>query len=157
MPRTVKLTIVVVLILLLITVKMVNFLFPLAPPAPELSSDMFYEITYEDMLIYLDLNELEQLLDSQQEPVPRSSNQPESIFLDHDELEQLIDYLHDAKPTRELSINDTPTQKPYYKIDVYNNTDSLWRFFIYEYGGKAYYEIPYTGIYKVNSNILNLL
>lgn len=129
MSRTVKVTIVVLLVLFWTVISAINFLAPLAPPAPELSSDIFYEITYEDRLLYLDLNE----------------------------LEQFVEYLQDAKPTRELSVNDTPTQKTYYKIDVYNNTDSLWRFFIYEYGGKAYYEIPYTGIYKVNSNILNLL
>lgn len=86
-----------------------------------------------------------------------SCNTPEgTIQMSNQYHEDLIEHISEAKPTRRQSVNDYPTVRDYYGVEV-QTTGKQYRYFVYEEGTQVYIEIPYTGIYKSNNKLLDLV
>ncbi len=60
--------------------------------------------------------------------------------------------LRKATPTRRQSLNDTPTERPYYLVTV-EARDRQYRYFVYEENALVYIEIPYEGVYRTDKKI----
>lgn len=58
----------------------------------------------------------------------------------------LIMQIQQVKPTRKMSVNDTPTARPYYKLQVATE-EQEFDYFVYTENNRVYLEIPYVGIY----------
>lgn len=85
-------------------------------------------------------------------------NGEETLSLNDDAFYKLLLHLYQAKPTRQMSVNDHPTVGNYYKIDFDSDFNQFsQRLYLYEYGGQVYFEIPYCGIYKTDQGPLTLL
>lgn len=152
MTKTIKIIILTVLLLLIVMlINVVNFIFPLAPPVPTFDEIQNYEIIYIQQEVTQEEYEIsydKQIIHSRQE-----------LFVGQNEFSQLTEELQKGKPTREHSVNDNPNRYPYYEINIYTE-DAINphnKSYVYQYGEKVYYEIPYTGVYEVNENILKLL
>ena len=65
------------------------------------------------------------------------------------EKSDVIEALSKAKPTRRMSVNDTPTVQPY-SVIVLTTKDRQYICFVYSEYGREYMEIPYEGIYSLN-------
>lgn len=73
-----------------------------------------------------------------------------------EDLEVLLKNINTAKPTRKMSVNDYPSVKAYYILELHTSA-RFHRYFIYEENSQVYIEIPYEGIYKADSKILDLV
>lgn len=71
-------------------------------------------------------------------------------------IDSILFQLSEAKPTRKMSVQDSPDAKIYYEISVTNN-DRTHYFYVYEEGGMCYVEIPYEGIYKSESKLFTFV
>ena len=71
-------------------------------------------------------------------------------------IDSILFQLSEAKPTRKMSVQDSPDAKIYYEISVTNN-DRTHCFYVYEEGGMYYVEIPYEGIYKSDSKFFSFV
>ena len=76
-----------------------------------------------------------------------SANSSEEIKIESADYKNLLLGIENSSPTRKMSVNDYPTAKLYYKVDVITSERS-YRFFIYEENAGTYIEFPYEGIYK---------
>lgn len=86
-----------------------------------------------------------------------SCNTPErTIPMSEVYYKDLIQYISEAKPTRKQTLDDYPSNRPYYGIEV-QTTGRQYRYFIYEEGEQIYIEMPYTGIYKSENELLDLV
>lgn len=68
----------------------------------------------------------------------------------------LVTYIGNSKPTRIMSTKESPTIKPYYKIEIFTE-ERIYNFYVYEDNKKVYIESPYEGIYTINSKLLNII
>ena len=71
-------------------------------------------------------------------------------------LEDILNSITAAQPTRKMSVNDYPTAKSYYTLEIHTSAYT-YKYFIYEENSKVYIEIPYEGIYKADSKALDLV
>ncbi|MBR5316616.1 MAG: DUF5301 domain-containing protein, partial [Lachnospiraceae bacterium] len=72
------------------------------------------------------------------------------------EIEELFTYINVAEPTRRMSVNDYPSVRPYYVIEI-ESFDRYFRYMIYEESGKVYVELPYEGIYVMDAKAIDVL
>lgn len=70
----------------------------------------------------------------------------DEFVVDNMNFEELFTMFSEAKPTRQQSLNDYPTVKPYYEIEMQTD-ERAYRYFIYEDENHVYIEVPYQGIY----------
>lgn len=77
----------------------------------------------------------------------------EIVYNDKSFIDEVINISKDATPTRKESVNDTPTQKDFILVYLLYDDNTGMRFFVYLSDEKAYIEIPYTGIWEVNSTL----
>lgn len=69
---------------------------------------------------------------------------------------KIILYISNSKPTRAMSVNDFPTVRPYYKIEV--STDKrMFNYYIYKENNNVYIELPYEGIYIIDREIVDII
>lgn len=89
--------------------------------------------------------------------VTLSCNTPDgTISMSEQYYEDLTFYISEAKPTRQQSLNDTPTSGTYYGVEI--QTDEIqYRYFVYEEGEQIYIEMPYEGIYTSKVELLDLV
>lgn len=59
----------------------------------------------------------------------------------------LIMQIQQVEPTRKASVNDSPSTEFYYKIEIVTE-NKVYYYFVYDENGEVYLEIPYLGIYK---------
>lgn len=69
---------------------------------------------------------------------------------------ETIMQIQDAKPTRETSVSEVPSIRPYYRLEFTTKSETF-HYFIYEERGKVYLEAPYQGIYTVDNAVLLFL
>lgn len=69
---------------------------------------------------------------------------------------RIVTYISNSKPTRIMSVNDCPTIRPYYKIEILTERKMI-NYFVYEDNNKVYIERPYEGIYIIDSQVVNIL
>lgn len=69
---------------------------------------------------------------------------------------KLSTYISNSKATRIKSVNDIPSVRPYYKIDLLTQ-ENIFTYYIYKDNKKVYIERPYEGIYTINNKIINII
>ena len=69
---------------------------------------------------------------------------------------EILKNITNAQPTRTMSVNDYPTAKTYYTIEV-DTAARQYRYFLYAENSQVYIEIPYEGIYKANQQFLDFV
>ena len=75
--------------------------------------------------------------------------------LPHD-FEKLLLLIVENRPTRKMSVNDTPYVDEYFIITI-NTENRQYRYFLYEHNGRAYLESPYEGVYRLNKDSLDFI
>ena len=81
-----------------------------------------------------------------------------TVNLSGEDAEILYGYISKAKPTRMLSGEDKPFRVPYYTISIKAEDISYFGHgHIYENSGVTYFELPYVGIYTLDSDALNCI
>lgn len=79
-----------------------------------------------------------------------------NILIESDNLLKIIDYINGSTATRIMSVNDYPSVRPYYVVEI-KTSERLFRYMIYEEDGTAYIELPYEGVYKIDREVINIL
>jgi len=69
---------------------------------------------------------------------------------------EILKRITEAVPTRTMSVNDYPTAKTYYTIEIHTEA-ARERYFVYAENAQVYIEIPYEGIYKSNRQFLDFI
>lgn len=69
---------------------------------------------------------------------------------------RIITFMSNSKPTRSMSVNDAPTVRPYFLIEVVSGERTI-KYFVYEEYGAVYLEIPYEGIYMVDERMVDVI
>ena len=82
-------------------------------------------------------------------------NSENEIGMVDSEIEEIITYINEAEPTRIMSVNDYPTVRPYYVVEI-KSVDRYFRYMIYEENGKVYVELPYKGIYTIDEKVIDV-
>lgn len=129
--KTVAITVIVVVVLVLGVYMVYDNIFPKAKPIKQLEISMIESVA---------------LLD----------NGDNEIVITDVELQKLITYINDAEATRTMSVNDYPSARPYYVLEI-KTAERVFRYMIYEEHGTAYAEIPYEGIYKINKAVVDIM
>lgn len=80
-------------------------------------------------------------------------NAGSSAAVETEDFGEILKNITNAKPTRIMSVNDHPTAKTCYTIEV-DTVAGQYRYFLYVEKSQAYIELPYEGIYKTNQQFL---
>lgn len=82
-------------------------------------------------------------------------NSENKIGMVDSEIEEIITYINEAEPTRIISVNDYPSVRPYYVVEI-KSDDRYFRYMIYKDNGKTYVELPYEGVYTINEKVIDI-
>ncbi len=115
---------------------LLNRIFPKAAPIPYPEPDA---ITTAETCSYL-----------------RNNAKNESVSLSKEELPAILAQLSLAKPTRKISVQDTPWVSEYYSVEL-KTADRMYCYFVYVEDGVTYIEMPYEGIYTTENTFFQTL
>ena len=78
-----------------------------------------------------------------------------------DEVEEehyswILESIAKSKPTRKMSVNDTPAAKPFYSLTI-DTPDRTYRYYLYTESSQFYLECPYEGIYETDQRLLEFI
>ena len=79
-----------------------------------------------------------------------------SVAVETADFGEILKNITNAQPTRTMSVNDYPTAKTYYTIEV-DTAARQYRYFLYAENSHVYVELPYEGIYKSNQQFLDFV
>ena len=79
-----------------------------------------------------------------------------SVAVETADFGEILKNITNAQPTRTMSVNDYPTAKTYYTIEV-DTAARQYRYFLYAEKSQVYIELPYEGIYKSNQQFLDFI
>lgn len=79
-----------------------------------------------------------------------------SVAVETANFGEILKNITNAQPTRTMSVNDYPTAKTYYTIEV-DTAARQYRYFLYAENSQVYIELPYEGIYKSNQQFLDFV
>ena len=79
-----------------------------------------------------------------------------SVAVENTDFGEILKNITNAQPTRTMSVNDYPTAKTYYTIEV-DTAARQYRYFLYAEKSQVYIELPYEGIYKSNQQFLDFI
>lgn len=79
-----------------------------------------------------------------------------SVTVETTDFEEILTNITNGQPTRAMSVNDYPTAKSYYTVEVYTEARQ-YRYFLYVENSQVYIEIPYEGIYKTDHQFLDFV
>ena len=79
-----------------------------------------------------------------------------SVAVETADFGEILKNITNVQPTRTMSVNDYPTAKTYYTIEV-DTAARQYRYFLYAENSQVYIEIPYEGIYKANQQFLDFV
>lgn len=77
-------------------------------------------------------------------------------MVENQDIGTVLQNINSAIPTRKMSVNDYPTVKDYYSIEIISSVRT-YRYFIYEENSQVYIEVPYEGIYKSNQEFYDFI
>lgn len=83
-------------------------------------------------------------------------NDGSSVAIEIADLGEILKNITNAQPTRTMSVNDCPTAKTYYTIEI-DTAARQYRYFLYAEKSQVYIELPYEGIYKSNQQFLDFI
>lgn len=79
-------------------------------------------------------------------------------YADNKTIKIITECFINASATRILSVNDAPTVKEYYNVNVITEDGSRsFNSFIYQENSKWYIEQPYWGVYEIGKDIPSFL
>ena len=81
-------------------------------------------------------------------------NDGSSVAIETADFGEILKNITNAQPTRTMSVNDYPTAKTYYTIEV-DTAARQYRYFLYAENSQVYIELPYEAIYKSNQQFLD--
>ena len=131
MKKIVSIMIIVIIVFSLGIYALIDHIFPKAESIKQIEIGML-----DSVKIYDDLNK--------------------EIIIEDIDLQKIIPYINDAKATRRMSVNDYPSVRPYYVVEI-QTIDRILRYIIYEENGTAYVEIPYEGVYEMKREVIDIL
>lgn len=108
---------------------------------------------YDD--IFPKAEPIEQLEIGMLEPVKLYDNENIEIVISDEELQKLITFIKGAVATRIMSVNDYPSVRPYYVVEI-KKAERIFRYIIYEEKGTTYVELPYEGVYEIDREVLEI-
>ena len=79
-----------------------------------------------------------------------------SVAVETADFGEILKNITNAQSTRTMSVNDYPTAKTYYTIEV-DTAARQYRYFLYAENSQVYIELPYEGIYKANQQFLDFV
>ena len=79
-----------------------------------------------------------------------------SVAVETADFGEILKNITNAQPTRTMSVNDCPTAKTYYTIEI-DTAARQYRYFLYAEKSQVYIELPYEGIYKSNQQFLDFI
>ena len=79
-----------------------------------------------------------------------------SVAVETADFGEILKNITNAQPTRTMSVNDYPTAKTYYTIEV-DTAARQYRYFLYAENSQVYIELPYECIYKSNHQLLDFV
>lgn len=79
-----------------------------------------------------------------------------TISMNEQYYKDLLRYISESTPTRRLSLDDYPSIRPYYSIEI-QTKERQYRYFVYEDIDQVYLESPYEGIYEVDTELFDLI
>ena len=85
-----------------------------------------------------------------------AQNDSPSLIVEAADAREILKHITDAVPTRAMSVNDYPTAKTYYSIEI-DTVERYYRYFLYVENAQVYIELPYEGIYKSNQQFLDFI
>ena len=83
-------------------------------------------------------------------------NDGSSVAIETADFGEILKNITNAQPTRTMSVNDCPTAKTYYTIEI-DTAARQYRYFLYAEKSQVYIELPYEGIYKSNQQFLDFV
>ncbi|MDF2614832.1 MAG: hypothetical protein K0S71_2618 [Clostridia bacterium] len=87
-----------------------------------------------------------------------SKNDLDIKYTDNEIIKTIAEHFLNAKATRSLSVNDAPTVKEYYIVNIIEEDSSrVYTSFIYQENSKWYIEQPYWGVYEMDKNIFSFI
>lgn len=87
-----------------------------------------------------------------------SKNDLDIKYTDKEAIKTIAECFINAKATRILSINDAPSAKEYYIVNIIaEDNNRIYKSFIYQENSKWYIEQPYWGVYEMDKYILPFL
>lgn len=129
--KAVAITVIVVAVLVLGVYMVYDNIFPKAKPIKQLEISMI-------------------------ESVALSDNGDNEIVITDEELQKLLSYINGAEATRTMRVNDYPSARPYFVLEI-KTAERVFRYMIYEEHGAAYAEIPYEGVYKIDREAIEII
>ena len=105
--------------------------------------------------IFLKAGPIRQIKASETNRIYIYDNSENEIRMVDSEIEEIITYINEAEPTRIMSVNDYPSVRPYYVVEI-ESVDRYFRYMIYEENGKVYVELPYKGIYTIDEKVIDV-
>lgn len=83
-------------------------------------------------------------------------NTEEGFLINDVNMEGLLEEIRDVKPTRMQSLNDYPTCRPFYQLEI-KTEERTFRYFIYEEGEEIYVEVSYEGVYAADIKLFDFV
>ena len=108
---------------------------------------------YDD--IFPKAETIEQIEISMLESVKLYDNENTEIVISEEELQKLIAVINGAVATRIMSVNDYPSIRPYYVVEI-KSAERIFRYMFYEEKGTTYVELPYEGVYEIDREVLEI-
>lgn len=109
-----------------------------------------------DYMLFPKAKPIKQLAVDVIESVRLTDNADNEIAISDTELQTLLTYINGAEATRIMSVNDYPSVRPYYVLEL-KTAERVYRYMIYEERGTVYAEIPYEGIYKISREAIEMI
>lgn len=70
-----------------------------------------------------------------------------------EEIKEIVKIFENAKPTRDMSIHDTPTVSGYFNVYFWGEDVKMNRLYMYKENNEWYLEVAYVGVYKLDKGI----
>ena len=83
-------------------------------------------------------------------------NDGSSVSIETAVFGEILKNFTNAQPTRKMSVNDYPTAKTYYTMEVVTAVRQ-YRYFLYSENSQVYLELPYEGVYKSSQQFLDFI
>ncbi len=109
-----------------------------------------------DYMLFPKAKPIKQLEVDVVESVRLADNADNEIAISDAELQTFLTYINGAEATRIMSVNDYPSVRPYYVLEI-KTAERVYRYMIYEERGTVYAEIPYEGVYKIDREAIDIV
>ncbi len=79
------------------------------------------------------------------------------IITNEESIIEFVEYFNNAKPTRIMSVNETPNKKTYFEVQFKSTNGKDYKSYVYNENNKWLLEQSYHGVYIVDEGIKEFL